>query len=77
VGCHAAHLVTVYNLLLLNCVQVRKQLGVDLQEGNIQLDAAFSTVGDFEVPILLPAGLKFKLPGDKKRLLLKVRIRRK
>jgi hypothetical protein len=56
---------------------VRKQLGVDLQEGNIQLDAAFSTVGDFEVPILLPAGLKFKLPGDKKRLLLKVRIRRK
>jgi len=57
--------------------EVRRQLGVDLQEGNIQLDAAFSTVGDFEVPILLPAGLKFKLPGDKKRLLLRVRIRRK
>ena len=54
---------------------MRRQLGVELQEENLVLESAFSEVGEYDVLLRLPEGLR--LPGDKARMFLKIRIRRK
>lgn len=54
---------------------MRKQLGVDLHEENLVMESDFSQLGDFDVLLQLPDGLR--LPGDKSRMFLKIRIRRK
>jgi len=55
--------------------EVKRQLGVELHEDNLVLESAFSEVGDFDVLLRLPEGLR--LPGDKAKMFLKIRIRRK
>ncbi|KAG0558930.1 hypothetical protein M758_10G062200 [Ceratodon purpureus] len=55
--------------------EVKRQLGVELHEENMVLESAFSEVGDYDVLLRLPEGLK--LPGDKAKMFLKIRIRRK
>lgn len=46
-----------------------------LQGENLVMESDFSQLGDFDVLLRLPEGLK--LPGDKSKLFLKLRIRRK
>jgi hypothetical protein len=48
---------------------------VELQGENLVMESDFSQLGDFDVLLCLPEGLK--LPGDKAKLFLKLRIRRK
>lgn len=55
--------------------EVKRQLGVELQEENMVLESAFSEIGDYDVLLRLPEGLR--LPGDKAKMYLKIRIRRK
>jgi len=55
--------------------EVQRQLGVQLHEENLLMTSDFSQLGDFDVQLRLPEGLK--LPGDKAKLFLKIRIRRK
>ncbi|KAJ7525785.1 hypothetical protein O6H91_17G066400 [Diphasiastrum complanatum] len=55
--------------------EVRRQLGVQLQDTNIAHESDFSTLGEFQVPLRLPKNLV--LPGSRERLFLKLRIRRK
>lgn len=54
---------------------MKRQLGVELQEENMVLESAFSEIGDYDVLLRLPEGLR--LPGDKAKMYLKIRIRRK
>ncbi|XP_024385189.1 uncharacterized protein [Physcomitrium patens] len=55
--------------------EVRRQLGVDLHEDNLVMETAFSEIGEYDVLLRLPEGLR--LPGDKAKMFLKIRIRRK
>jgi len=55
--------------------EVQRQLGVELQGENLVMESNFSQLGDIDVLLRLPEGLK--LPGDKAKLFLKLRIRRK
>lgn len=48
---------------------------MQLHEENLLMASDFSQLGDFDVQLRLPEGLK--LPGDKAKLFLKIRIRRK
>lgn len=48
---------------------------VDLHEDNLVMETAFSEIGEYDVLLRLPEGLR--LPGDKAKMFLKIRIRRK
>jgi hypothetical protein len=45
---------------------------VELQEENLVLESAFSEVGDYDVLLRLPEGLRLR--GDKAKIFLKIRI---
>lgn len=55
--------------------QVKRQLGIELQPPNLEMDADISSLGEFEVPLRLPTSLE--LPDGKVKLYLRVKVRRK
>lgn len=55
--------------------EVKRQMGIELAEANIDMPSDFTTIGDYEVTLRFPRGVK--LPGEKEQIRLDVHLRRK
>ena len=56
-------------------LQVKRQLGIQLDAQNVQLEQPLMAVGDFEVPLRFPPNVP--LPGGREGVRLDVNLRRK